>query len=172
MSFQSEQRFEPAPVCLRVRLISAFSLGGSAISGALIYALLPEARQLPFIVALAVAMPFYIGLLWLLARIRYYSLAGGELRVRRLLYSPRFELEGLQAVERVAEPMKGARKLLGNDGLGAISGRFKSRERGGFRVYLTDTESAVLLRWKDGRAVVLSPEKTQAFVDTLKKRLP
>lgn len=169
--FQAEQLFEPAPACTRIRLITALSLGGSAVSGVLILLFVPGARMLPFIATMAAAMPLYILFLWFLARLRHYSLSDSELRVRRLLYSPKFPLAGLVSVEAVAEPLKAARKIYGNDGLGAISGRFKNKEWGTFSVYLTDPARAVRLRWKDGRTIVISPDKTQVFLDLVKKRL-
>ena len=65
--------------------------------------------------------------------------------------------------------LRGARKLVGNDGLGAISGRFRSKHLGPFRAYVTDPDHAVVLRWPD-RCLVISPDQHSCFVETLRKR--
>ena len=67
------------------------------------------------------------------------------------------------------QPMRHAWKLYGNDGLGAYSGRFRSRRLGAFRAYLSDAERAVVLRWPD-RCVVISPEQPSYFLEAVRKR--
>jgi hypothetical protein len=59
--------------------------------------------------------------------------------------------------------------MVGNDGLGAISGRFRSKRLGWFRAYVTDGERAVVLRWPD-RCVVISPDQPSWFIETVRKR--
>jgi len=57
----------------------------------------------------------------------------------------------------------------GNNGLGAIVGRFRSKRLGASRVFLTDAEHAVVMRWPD-RCLVISPDQHSYFVEAVRKR--
>ena len=81
----------------------------------------------------------------------------------------RFPLAGLVGATVDREAMRGAWKLYGNDGLGAVSGRYRSKRLGPFRAYLTDVEHAVVLRWSAG-CVVISPQQHSYFVEAVRKR--
>ena len=81
----------------------------------------------------------------------------------------RFPLAGLVSASPDREALRGAWKMRGNDGLGAVAGRFRSKRLGAFRAYLTDAEHAVVLRWPD-RCVVISPEQHSWFIETVRKR--
>jgi hypothetical protein len=59
--------------------------------------------------------------------------------------------------------------MWGDDGLGAVTGRFRSRRLGAFRACLTDAEHAVVLRWPD-RCLVISPQQHSFFVEAVRKR--
>jgi hypothetical protein len=65
--------------------------------------------------------------------------------------------------------MRHAWKVHGNDGLGAVAGRFRNKRLGAFRAYLTDTEHAVVLRWPD-RCLVISPQQDSFFLEAVRKR--
>jgi hypothetical protein len=101
--------------------------------------------------------------------IRRYRLAGEELLVERRLRTVRIPLAGLISASIDRDAMRHAWKMYGNDGLGAFSGRFRSRRLGAFRAYLTDAERAVVLRWPD-RCVVISPEQPSYFLEAVRKR--
>jgi len=62
------------------------------------------------------------------------------------------------------EGMRGSLRLLGNGGLFAICGWFWNRRIGRYRAYATDPERAVLLRYRDGTKVVLTPHDVQHFI--------
>ena len=74
-----------------------------------------------------------------------------------------FPLSGLISVERDPKIMCWAFKKYGNDGLGAIRGRFWSKRVGKFEAFLTGTENAVVLRWPD-RVVAVSPSDPEFFI--------
>ncbi len=92
-----------------------------------------------------------------------------ELQVELPFRTARFPLEGLKDVTPDREALRGARKIIGNDGLRAISGRFRSKRLGRFHAYVTDGERAVVLRWPD-RCVVISPDQHSLFIETVRKR--
>ena len=115
------------------------------------------------------AVPAVFALFWFAARIRRYRLVDGELRIELPLRTVRFPLSGLVSVTPDREALRGAWKMSGNDGLGVISGRFRSKRLGAFRAYLTDAEHAVVLRWPD-RCLVISPHQHSYFIETVRKR--
>lgn len=110
-----------------------------------------------------------VAVVWWFSRVRAYRIAGGELVVVRPGFPVRFSLEGLQSIEPDPDPMAGARKRRGNDGLGAVSGTYRSRKLGDFRAYVTDRERGVVLRAAAG-TLVISPAQPAIFIDAIRRR--
>ena len=166
-----DAEFAPAPAGARVRLTTLLS--SVIIFLAITAVLLMASREHnpppgPAVGAIAIVpVALYLG--WFVSRIRRYRLAGNELRVELPLRTLRFPLAGLTGVDPDREAMRRAWKVYGNDGLGAVTGRFRSKRLGAFRAYLTDVEHAVVLRWPD-RCVVISPHQHSYFVETVRKR--
>ncbi len=166
-----DQDFAPAPAGARVRMVTLLSFMGVLLLAIAIPLITRRTHRPP-------PWPVFAGLytapaialaVWLTARIRRYRLAGAELQVHTPFRIVRFPLAGLDDAAPDREALRGARKIVGNDGVGAISGRFKSRRLGGFRAYVTDSERAVVLRWPD-RCVVISPDQPAWFVETVRRR--
>lgn len=111
-----------------------------------------------------------VAAVWWFARIHAYRLEGRELVVVRSHFSVRFSLEGLESCEPDRDPLAGARKRCGNDGLGAVSGKFRSKKLGDFRAYVTDGEHGVVVRAAAGTLVV-SPAQPTIFVEAVKRRV-
>jgi hypothetical protein len=109
---------------------------------------------LPALVVLA-ALPFMV---------RGYLLTDKEIEVQRLGWRTVLPLAGLVAVTGEPEGLRGSMRLFGNGGLFAVSGWFWNRRIGRFRAYVTDPGRAVLLRYRDGRQVVLTPHDVQHFI--------
>ncbi len=166
-----DQDFPPAPAGSRVRLVTLLSFAGVLVMVAVIPLLTRRARPVPpWPVFAGIYLAPVIALaVWLTARIRCYRLAGAELRVRLPFRAARFPLAGLLDAVADREALRGARKIVGNDGLGAISGRFRSKRLGRFHAYVTDAERAVVLRWAD-RCLVISPEQPAWFIETVRRR--
>ena len=74
-----------------------------------------------------------------------------------------YPLLGLVEVARDPEVMRGAIKIVGNGGLGAVRGRYRSKRIGTFHAFLSSTENAVVLRWTD-RVVAVSPADPEFFI--------
>ena len=113
---------------------------------------------------LMVALPVFILIASLPFMVRGYALSEAAIQVRRLLWNSPLPLEGLVAVTGEPEGMRGAVRLFGNGGLFGISGWFWSRRLGRFRAFATDPGRVVLLRYRDGRKVVVTPGDVQHFV--------
>jgi hypothetical protein len=80
-----------------------------------------------------------------------------------VLGKKKYPLEGLVEVARDPDVLKSARKRIGNGGLGAIRGRYRSKRLGDFETFLTDPAKAVVLRWP-GQAVAVSPADAEFFI--------
>jgi hypothetical protein len=93
------------------------------------------------------------------SKVSRFSIAENSL----VLAKKSYPLAGLVSVERDPKIMCWAFKKYGNDGLGAIRGRFWSKRVGKFEAFLTGTENAVVLRWPD-RVVAVSPADPEFFI--------
>ncbi|MBV8308693.1 MAG: hypothetical protein JO274_14540 [Gammaproteobacteria bacterium] len=96
--------------------------------------------------------------------VRGYVLTSSELEVRRLGWRTHLPLAGLAAVTGEPRALLGAMRLFGNGGLFAITGWFWNRRLGRFRAYATDPQRAVLLRYRDGKCVLVTPHDVQHFI--------
>ena len=167
-----DAEFSPAAAGTRVRLTTLLSVVGIVMATAAMIVLLQRDRHPPpplVSVAIVCSPLVGIGLAVLTTQIRRYRLVGDELRIELPFRTARFPLAGLAGVTPDREAMRGAWRTNGNGGLGAITGRFRSKRLGPFRAYLTDVEHAVVLRWPD-RCVVVSPHQHSFFIDTVRKR--
>ena len=101
--------------------------------------------------------------------IRGYDVRQGELRIRRVGRVNRFALAGLRSAEPGAELLAGSSKIRGNDGAGAIAGRFRSATLGTFQAFVTDPDRVVVLRWPD-RCIVVSPDRPAEFAELARRQ--
>jgi len=108
----------------------------------------------PLVVLLG-ALPFMV---------RGYVLTESHIEVRRLGWTTVLPLAGLVAVTGEPDGLDGSLRLLGNGGLFGISGWFWNRRIGGFRAYATDPGRVVLLRYRNGKKVVVTPHDVQHFI--------
>jgi len=98
-----------------------------------------------------------------------YRLTGSELVVLRRNRQTRFAFAELSGVTADPEAMAWSVKIFGNDGLGAITGRFRNRRLGFYQALVTDRPRAVVLRWP-GRCLVVSPDRPEEFVREVRAR--
>jgi hypothetical protein len=162
--------FAPAPTGSRVRLKITLSAVIAVLAAIVLAVLVLRDPHAPHaMVAVGGVTPIALAAVLWAARIRRYRLAGDELLVELRFRTVRFPLAGLIGAATDRDAMHHAFKIFGNDGLGAFSGRFRSKHLGSFRAYLTDTERAVVLRWPD-RCIVVSPEQPSYFVEAVRKR--
>jgi len=99
----------------------------------------------------------------LLFVIRSYTIEGNELVIRRLLWTTRLSLAGLQSAEVTPDVMRGSLRLCGNGGLFSITGWYRNRALGNYRAFVTDLKRTVVLRFP-ARSFVVSPENPEQFV--------
>ena len=134
-------------------LLIAMTLGG----------LLGGPRQL-LIWRLATVVPLLVLLGALPFMVRGYVLTEWHIEVLRLGWSTELPLAGLVAVTGEPDGIRGSLRLFGNGGLFGITGWFWNRRIGRFRALATDPERVVLLRYRDGTKVVVTPHDVQHFI--------
>ena len=169
--FIPDAEFAPASIGTRVRLMTLLSIVSVVIVATVVPVLMLESRHPPPwpVFLMTGIAPAVVAAIWFTAHIRRYRVVEAELQVELPFRTARFPLEGLKDVTPDREALRGARKIIGNDGLRAISGRFRSKRLGRFHAYVTDGERAVVLRWPD-RCVVISPDQHSLFIETVRKR--
>ena len=151
-----------APWSRTLRRLTTFSVA-LLLTLALAGVLLGPRQSLVWRMAM-VGAPLVVLLFALAFMVRGYVLTESRIEVRRLGWSTVLPFAGLAAVTGEPQGLRGSLRLFGNGGLFAISGWFWNRRIGRFRAYATDPERAVLLRYRDGKQVVVTPHDVQHFI--------
>ncbi|MBV8910835.1 MAG: hypothetical protein JOZ89_08745 [Gammaproteobacteria bacterium] len=151
-----------APWSRSLRITTTLSL--LLLLGVAMVAVLLGPRQLMPLRRAMVGLPALVVLAALPFMVRGYLLTDREIEVQRLGWRTQLPLAGLVAVTGQPQGLRGSLRLFGNGGLFAVVGWFWNRRIGRFRAYVTDPARAVLLRYRDGRQVVLTPHDVQHFI--------
>ena len=107
----------------------------------------------------------------LLFVVRSYTIQGGHLSIRRLLWTTNIPLLGIHEARHDPTAIKGSLRIFGNGGLFGITGMYWNRRLGRFRLFATNPAKAVVMRLHD-RIVVISPQDPQAFLRELGRLFP
>jgi hypothetical protein len=94
--------------------------------------------------------------------IRSYEIEPNVLAIRRLLWTTRLPLSGLQSATFEADAMRGSLRLCGNGGMFSITGWYRNRAFGTYRAFVTDLKRTVVLRFQ-ARTIIVSPENPERF---------
>jgi len=156
----------PAPWSRSLYFVTALSV--AVLLVVMLMGLIMGPRQLPAWRAGMVAVPLVVLLGALPFMVRGYILTDEHIEVRRLGWRTVLPLAGLVAVSGEPDGLRGSVRLFGNGGLFGITGWFWNRRIGRFRAYATDPGRVVLLRYRDGRKVVLTPHDVQHFIVRLR----
>jgi hypothetical protein len=145
-----------------VSLAATFLLVGISL---LIWFQLPKSEL--WLRALISATTLLMPVVCALFMIRSYRLEGRWLLIQRWLWQSRISLEGLRDASLDTEAMRQSLRICGNGGLFSFSGWYRSKRLGVFRAYVTDLNRTVVLTFPS-RKIVLSPDRPEAFVDTVR----
>jgi hypothetical protein len=151
-----------APWGRALRLTTALAV--ALLLGIALLGLLIGARQWRVLWLPTVGLPLGVVLAALPFMVRGYVLTQSDIEIRRLGWNTVLPLAGLSEVKGEPEGLRGSVRLFGNGGLFAISGWFWNRRIGRFRAFATDPQRMVLLRYQDGRKVVVTPHDVQHFI--------
>ncbi len=140
------------------------TLAVAVLLAVMLAGLLTGPRQLLVWRVAMVGVPLAVVLGALPFMVRGYLLTERHIEVLRLGWSTILPLAGLVSVAGEPEGLRGSLRLFGNGGLFAISGVFWNRRLGRFRAYATDPGRVVVLRYRDGRKIVVTPDDVQHFI--------
>lgn len=167
-----DETFAPAPAGARIRVVTllmvAVFVGVMGLNAWLVTR--SELRDAWVALMAPVIIIPIVAAVGGFARIRALRLAGDRLVVERPVFPVTYTLADLESVEPDRNPLAGARKVMGNDGIGAVSGRFRSKRLGSFRVHLSDSACGVIIRTK-AETIVVSPAQPVLFVDAVRRRV-
>jgi hypothetical protein len=99
-----------------------------------------------------------------------YQLTDGQLSIKRLGWSSRLSLQGLESATADPTATKGSLRTFGNGGLFCFAGRFWSKKLGHYRAFVTDPANAVVLKFAD-RTVVVTPDRPRKMAEYLSNQV-
>ncbi len=103
-----------------------------------------------------------------LFRITAYELTNDQLIIHRPFKNKIIELSEIHKAELLPkEALKWTIRTFGNGGLFGFYGKFSNTKLGGMTWYATRRNNMLLLRMKDGKKIVITPDETQQFIETL-----
>lgn len=111
-------------------------------------------------------LPLLILFFTVLFTIRAYSIEPRELLIRRLLWTTRVSLDGLQSAESLPNAMSRSLRLWGNGGMFSFTGWYRNRALGNYRAFVTDLKNTVVLRFKN-KTIVISPDNPERFLSEI-----
>lgn len=107
----------------------------------------------------------------LLFRVKNYVLTPDALQIVRKAGIKDFKREAFKSASPVTTKDLGfGIRLLGSGGWGGYFGTFLYRNVGKVQAFATDRKKLILLRTKDNRQILISPEDTEGFLKAM--RLP
>jgi hypothetical protein len=107
--------------------------------------------------------PAIVGLTALFS-VRGYTVRPRELLVRRLGWSTRIPLAGLESARAEPNATLGSIRVFGIGGAFGFIGRFRSANLGSYRAYVTDPAYCVVLELGD-ETIVVTPDSPVRFVE-------
>jgi hypothetical protein len=164
-----------APPGGRVKFVTrlCFALGAGILAFDIAFAWFMGPAH-PVFFPLLISAPLALVVLGTIARycrIHGYRLTADELLIVRRRSTGRHALRGLQSATPEPRALQDARRTLaGNDGLGAMNGRFRSGPLGEFEVQVSDPGRCVVLRWPE-RTLVVSPDRPEEFAERVRRRV-
>lgn len=151
--------FYKAPWGKTVRWVSALSTGVLLWGGA---SLAGEPAPLRWLAVLPALILFGAALFV----IRSYAIEPEALAIRRLVWTTRLPLSGLQSATLEPHAMRRSLRLWGNGGLFSVTGWYYNRTLGGYRAFVTDPAQTVVLRFPK-KIILVSPETPGRFASDM-----
>ena len=101
--------------------------------------------------------------------VRGYTITPDAILIHRLVWNTRLSLDGLRSVEFAPGAMRKSLRTCGNGGFFSFTGWYWSKSLGAYRVFVTDLNRTVILRYEK-RTVILSPHEPEIFVHEVRNR--
>jgi hypothetical protein len=162
-----------APIGRRVQMVTIFlGIVMAGVTAVEIWIAFTQPLPVGIRLLLICTPPLIAGLLVAIAwfsQVGGYRLTRDTLEIQRRHRTKLFPLAGLNSAEVDPQAMAWSIQLFGNDGLGAIIGRYRNRRLGSYRAFVSDPERLVVLRWPD-HCVVVSPDRPEEFAAAARER--
>ncbi|MBN2011797.1 hypothetical protein JW960_20880 [candidate division KSB1 bacterium] len=95
--------------------------------------------------------------------IRGYVLTDDSLHIKRLFWNTKINLSTLKSAGLNPVLVKKSMRTFGNGGLFSFTGRYWNKQLGHFRMFVTNFDHSVVLKFMD-RVIVVSPDEPAMFV--------
>lgn len=141
----------PASRAVKVMTVAALTI---LIGGAVVAAFYSPLLQTLLLVVLALTVVYAVS---------GYSVRDEVIVVHRLGWATKLPLDQLTEVSVNPHAMMGSLRLWGNGGVFGFIGQFRNEVLGRYRALVTDPAHGVVLRFGEGRPVVVSPDDPAAF---------
>src|SRR5262245_60238263 len=99
--------------------------------------------------------------------VRGYDLDAGRLVIRRPAWRTKVDLFDLEAASTEPKLVNASISLWSTRGLYGCIGYWLNEDMGVYHAYVTDPATAVLLQFRSGRKIVVSPESPEDFISEL-----
>lgn len=102
-----------------------------------------------------------------------YSINDGRISVNRM-FMPAFEIlvSDIASVEAVPKQrLKGSIRTFGSGAFFGYYGRFTNKHFGAMRWYATNLNNAVLIRTRENKKIILTPNERDSFVNTIQNSM-
>lgn len=101
---------------------------------------------------------------------KYYVVTSDSIVVNRAIGKKAFLLSEIESISLIAEnEIKSVTRVMGVGGLFGYFGRFQSHNIGMSTFYTTQRKNLTLLRLKNGKKVVLSPDENTSLINVLNR---
>ena len=101
--------------------------------------------------------------------VRAYDITPDALCIQRLFWQTQISLAGLRSAELIPNAAARSYRSCGNGGLFAFWGWYHNKTLGNFRMWATDLERTVVLRF-ERRTVVVSPDRPAEFIQQVRRK--
>ena len=125
--------------------------------------------QVASIVACMGLLLLFIGFLF---AVRGFDVGSGRLTIQRFGRTTEIDLHDLVEATPVPDLARKSISLWSTRGMFGFIGYFYSSATGTYRAYITDSAKAVLLRFRTGKIVVVSPEGVDQFIEAVRQAAP
>ena len=149
-----------APWGISLRVVSSLCVAAGVFINALPFFARAAVRPSLELSGLGILLLLLVALLFV---VRGYTIETDALIIRRLLWTTRVPLIGLQSATFTPGAMRRSLRLCGNGGMFSITGWYRSRTLGYYRAFVTELNHTVVLRFAN-KTIVVSPDKTELFV--------
>ncbi len=96
-----------------------------------------------------------------------YSIQDGKIKILRLGWSKDIPINDIKSINYMPNAMLGSIRTFGNGGVFGYIGHFRNGILGNYQAYVTHRIMTVVIRTKDNKHYVISPDDPEQFVSSM-----